>query len=731
MGLHTGEPLVTPEGYVGIDVHRAARIAAAGHGGQILVSQSTRELAGSESLRDVGEHRLKDLTALERIYQLGEGDFPALRTLYRTNLPVPATQFVGRGRELEDVGALLARADARVVTLTGPGGSGKTRLALQASGAAADGYPDGVWWVPLAPLRDSTLVVASTAQALDAGGDLAEHIGNKRMLILLDNFEHLLDAAGDIGGLLDQCPRLDVLATSREALRLDGEWEYAVDPLQEAEAVELFVQRSRAVRKDFAISGEVRQICARLDHLPLAIELAAARMKVLSATALLERLERRLPALARGPRNAPERQRTLRATIDWSYGLLADDEKRLLRRLAVFAGGCTLEAAEVICGADLELLASLVDKSLLRQTDDRFWMLETIREYALERLESTPEADVLRTRHRDWYVALAERAEPELISLDQAIWLNRLEADAGNFRVALALALARRDGDVALRLAAAVWRFWRIRAYLTEGRRWLAEALDAAPAATRARSRGLFGATELAYLQGDFVEAERRAKENLALPPSSRDTRAATESLSCLSRLTAEGGDFEEAQRLADSALAMAAEADDEWLFSRELNNLGEIAQMQGDLERARECYARSLTYARRAGHPQGIATASFNLGLVDLRRDQPDRAQDHLGDALQIARELGDTETAIDCLEAMAAVAAAHGNSERAALLLGAAETARQRIHAPLQSLERAVYERTRAEVRRSLDDATFRANLEAGKAMDLEQALEMISAT
>ena len=346
MGIHTGEPAVTDEGYAGMDVHRAARVMSAGHGGQVLVSQTTREgLDEQFELRDLGEHRFKDLSAPQRLYQLGSAHFPRLRTLYQTNLPIPATPFLGREPELREIGALLERADVRLLTLTGPGGTGKTRLALQAAAAMSDDYPDGVWWVSLAPLRDPALVAPAAAGALEATGPLAEHIADRRMLLLLDNFEHVLDAAPELSELLERCPRLDIVVTSRAPLRLDGEWEYAVDPLREAEAVELFEQRARAVRADFAANGEVHAICARLDHLPLAVELAAARVKVLSPRALLERLDRRLPVLAGGTLNAPERQHALRAMIEWSHDLLSPDEAQLFRRFAVFTGGCTLATA--------------------------------------------------------------------------------------------------------------------------------------------------------------------------------------------------------------------------------------------------------------------------------------------------------------------------------------------------------------------------------------------------
>ena len=388
MGLHTGTPVLTDEGYVGADVHRAARIAAAGHGGQILVSAATAQLLATDNLRDLGLHRLKDLTAPERIYQLGSDDYPPLKTLHQTNLPNPATPFLGRGAELADIAALLVRDDVRIVTLTGPGGTGKTRLALQAAASAADAFPGGVWWVPLAPLRDPALVIESAAQALGASGDLAEHIGERTLLLLLDNFEHLTAAAGDLSPLLHKCPNVVLLVTSRESLHLAGEHEYAVDPLEPSQSVELFLTRALAVKRDFAAGDEVAEICARLDHLPLAIELAAARVKILSLRALLERLEQRLPVLAGGARDLPERQRTLRATIEWSHELLTDDERRMFARLAVFRGGCTLESAEAVAGADLDTLQSLVDKSLVRLRGARFWMLETIREFALEHWEA-------------------------------------------------------------------------------------------------------------------------------------------------------------------------------------------------------------------------------------------------------------------------------------------------------------------------------------------------------
>jgi len=343
MGIHTGTPLQTNEGYVGADVHKAARIASAGHGRQILVSAATAALLGGE-LRDLGEHRLKDLSAPERIYQAGDGDFPPLKTLYRTNLPIPATPFLGRERELEEIGELLARDDLRLLTLTGPGGTGKTRLALQAAAEAAEWYPDGVFWVPLAPLRDPALVLDAASQAVGATDGLQEHLADKRLLLLLDNFEHLIAAASELAPLLASCPNLRLLVTSRELLQLAPEQSYPVPPLEPEDGVQLFVARAKAVKPAFEPDQAVPALCERLDNLPLALELAAARVRMLSPKQLLERLAQRLDLLKAG-RGAEPRQQTLRATIEWSHELLEEDEQRLFARLAVFRGGCTLEAA--------------------------------------------------------------------------------------------------------------------------------------------------------------------------------------------------------------------------------------------------------------------------------------------------------------------------------------------------------------------------------------------------
>ena len=482
IGIHPGEPTVTDEGYVGIDVHRGARIAAAGHGGQVLLSQATRDLLPEElpeiRIRDLGEHRLKDLTRAQRLYQLVipelDSEFPPLKTLESrpTNLPTQATPLIGRERELQEMANLFQRADVRLVTLTGAGGTGKTRLALQVAADLVEAFSDGVFFVSLAPIIRSDLVVPTIAQTLavrEQPGQslretLKEYLADRELLLLLDNFEQLLEAAPGVAELLAVCPQLKVVVTSRAPLHLSGEHMYSVPPLalpdpkkvrdpqslSQYDAVALFLERATAVKPDFQMRDEnaaaVAEICVRLDGLPLALELAAARVAILPPQALLKRLGQRLQLLTGGPRDLPARQQRLRSTIDWSYGLLSDDEQRLFARVAVFVGGCVLETVETVCQLDgdrpidvLDGLTSLVEKNLLRVEpgvggEPRFSMLETIREYALERLETNGEADDLRRRHADYYLVLAEASEPEILGPDQAAWLETLDAEQDNFR---------------------------------------------------------------------------------------------------------------------------------------------------------------------------------------------------------------------------------------------------------------------------------------------------------
>ncbi len=468
MGVHTGEPIVTDEGYVGVDVHRAARIAGAAHGGQIVLSDTTRRLLDREGpIRDLGEHRLKDLTGAERLYQLGDGDFPPLRTLDASNLPVAASPLVGREDEISELVALLSDG-SRLLTITGPGGTGKTRLALQVAAELIGTLRDGVFWVPLAGVSDAELLSTEVAQAIGARDDLAAFLRGKELLILLDNFEHLLGAAPAVSDALAASKDLRVLVTSRTPLHVSAEREYRLEPLTTTDAAALFVERARAIGRELAPDATVEAICNRLDGLPLAVELAAARTKLLTPERLLDRLDSALPLLTGGARDAPERQRTLRATIEWSYELLDAASKELFAKVSVFAGSFPIAAAEEICDADLDGLAALVDSSLLKPIgDDRLLMLETIREYALERLASSPAAEELRQRHARFFSALAEEAYERRFEAESE-WTARLGVDHDDLRAALDW-LVGNDPDRGLELAGALGWFWLSHGLLAEG----------------------------------------------------------------------------------------------------------------------------------------------------------------------------------------------------------------------------------------------------------------------
>ena len=552
IGLHSGEPRLIEGRYVGLDVHHAARVMAAGHGGQVLLSEATRTLLDKRfRTRDLGEHRLKDLSGAERLHQLVvEGvpsDFPPLNTLDNrpTNLPSLPNVFIGRAEELEEIGELLRADEVRLLTLTGTGGAGKTRLALEVAAAVVEDFPDGVFFVYLAPVRDPELVVPTVAQTLglrerpgeSATDGLADYLRDRQVLLLLDNLEQVIAVAPVLAGLLGSAPRLKVLATSRTPLRLSGERMYALRSMALDESMRLFRERARAAGAELAASEEndaaVAEICARLEGLPLAIELAAPRVRTLTPPALLRRLDGRLSLLTGGALDLVERQRTLRDTIDWSYDLLSDEEQTLFARLGIFVGGCRLEAVEGVCDPDdlfgaslLDGLQSLVEKSLLLQRTDsdgepRFWMLQTLREYTLERLGSSGELDAVRRVHAEWFAELAERLDHESRTGDQAASIARLEDDHLNMRAAINSAREDADGDLLLRLGTALWPFWATRAYVAEGRRALEDAFEQSG---RRPARALLGLCSLRVLSGssegllDDVHEVLRAAEELGDP---------------------------------------------------------------------------------------------------------------------------------------------------------------------------------------------------------------------
>jgi predicted ATPase/class 3 adenylate cyclase len=730
IGIHTGTPHLTDEGYVGLDVHKAAWIADCGHGGQVLVSAATAALLGGD-LRDLGEHRLRDLPASERVYQLGEGEFPPLKTLYRTNLPLPATPFLGREHELAEVRELLAREDVRLLTLTGPGGTGKTRLALQSASEASERYPDGVFWVALAPLRHPEVVLATAAQALGAQYGLADHIRTKRLLLLFDNFEHVVEAATGLSELLRSCPNLDLLVTSREPLHLESEWEYAVDPLREPEAVELFVARARAARADFQPDGEASEICARLDNLPLAIELAAARVKTVSPAALLERLDRRLPILAGGARDAPERQRTLRSTIEWSYELLNKGERRLFARVAVFAGGFTLDAAEDVCDAELEALSSLVDKSLVRRSDDRLWMLETIREFAAERLDESDEADVLRRRHVEYFLALTADAEPHLRTpaIGPTEWVERLDREHENIRSALDRLEGMAETQLALRLAGAVWWFWDTRNHVAEGRRRLEGLLRADERPTTPRAKALIGASAIAMSAGDVAAAREWAEQALKLNRELADPWGIAWTTCLLGWAHQDEGDFEAARPLLDESVRLlrGLGADSFTLWATHLSAWNHFGV--GERERARELWEENLAEARIRGD-RHIEALSLGVLADNFARDEG-RVEDALSmltEAYRIHRDLDmPAQQAAFDMHRFASGLAAAGKPVAAARVLASAETLLEENDARLRPVIAEGIDQTVGAIRGQLDESALGEAWAEGRALMPDEAVDL----
>ena len=729
MGIHTGSPLLTGEGYVGSDVHKAARIASAGHGQQVLISSATVALldASNTVLLDLGEHRLKDLSAPERIYQAGQGEFPPLKTLYRTNLPVPQTPFLGRERELRAVGDLLGRDDLRLLTLTGPGGTGKTRLSLQAAAEASERYPDGVFWVPLAPLRDPALVLEEAAQALGAQDGIAEHVADKRLLLLLDNFEHLIDAAGDVQMLTSQCPNLKLLVTSRELLQLPGEQAYPVPPLEPQEGEALFAARARAVKPDFEPNETVQELCARLDNLPLALELAAARIRILSPEQLLGRLSKRLDLLKAG-RGADPRQQTLRATIEWSHELLNADEQQLFARLAVFHGGSTLEAAEQVLDADLDTLQSLVDKSLVRVRDEnRFWMLDTIREYALERLEASGEEQELRRRHAEYIVELAEEAEPVILGVSPGEWLHRLEEEHDNIRAALAWLEEARETQLALRLGGALWEFWCLRGHAVEGTRRLEHLRQLDQRPTLARAKVLTGSAHLAPQVGEDGLAEQRAKESLDLYRELGDPWGIAYAEWQYAALFTERGDFRTALPLIEESVDRLREVGDE---HRELHALRATAWCHlelGNRERGVEIYRDLLERTRAAGDVLLQARALGFLSLVSGEEGKIDEALEMMREAWRLDREVGDRMHFAEDFIRLALILLDADRPEHAACMLGQAHA----IHADLGLAWESWLEEMRDDAseraRSKLGDDAFDAAFASGKEFSPDEGVAL----
>lgn len=708
MGLHTGTPFRTDEGYFGRDVNIGARVAASAHGGQVVVTKATREALDRETDRDLGEHRVKDIDEPVWIYQLGDEPFPPLRTISNTNLPHPASAFVGRQRETGEVVELIR--GSRLVTLTGPGGSGKTRLSIEAAGEVVGEFKNGVFWVGLATIRDPATILPTIARTIGAQGDLAAHLGERETLLVLDNLEHVVESAPELATLVEACPNLQLLVTSRELLRVRGEIEYEVLPLADPDGVELF-----SLRSGLDITPAVEELCRRLDNMPLALELAAARTKALTPEQILERLGQRLD-LFQGGRDAEDRQKTLRATIEWSYDLLSPEEAALFARLGVFGGGATLEAAEAVAGADVDTIQALVEKSLLRHTDGRFWMLETIREYALERLGSD---DALRRHHAVHFLALAEsanlssedmgREDPEIV---------RPELD--NIRAAIDWAVDA-DLELAFRLAITMEQFW-VMNDASEGVRRMGLLLERGPdIAPVLHARALRVLGEANWIAGDLEQGTSRQEEALAEFERLGDEQAVAVLLHRVSVGAITARDFERGRRLLEASLAICRRLPNPKLEADVVRMLGWAEQGEGNREQALELYEEAARLCEQVGYVWVQAGTLLSMAELLQELGRTEAARERAVEALELSRQLVDRRSMVYAMALLASLAAAQGAAARAGRLWGAIEAEESR--APLGN-----WEQFRAEYAAAVTASGgpgFETGRAAGRALSLDDAV------
>ncbi len=816
MAIHTGPAFLRDRDYYGPTLNRVARLLSAAHGGQVLVSDACAELLHQSlpsgvHLLDLARHHLKDLQEPERIWQIvADGlriEFPPLRSLHElpNNLPATLTSFVGREREIAQVKSLLA--STRLLTLTGPGGTGKTRLAVQVAEDLLEEYQDGVWLVELASLTHGAFLSQAVAAALclreEPGRPLAEtlseYLAGKTILLLLDNCEHLLEECAPlVQSLLRGSRTVSVLATSREPLGIAGEQTWRVPSLSvpapsrggmdasallQYEAVHLFLERATLVQPAFALTDEnvaaVCELCRQLDGIPLAIELAAARVKATSVEQITARLNDRFRLLTGGSRTALPRQQTLRGLIDWSYDLLSEEERAALCRCSVFSGGWTLEAAEAVCASTegekgrrgeeespesgpstfnrgaqprhrseglgqpstqsshlspltshltsydlLDLLTQLVDKSLITYEErggaGRYSMLETVRAYAREKLEESGTAAETRARHRAYFLRMATEADQWLTGPDQARWLDQVDREHDNVRAALDGNMAN-DPDAALRMAAALGRFWSIRGYLTEGRKWLKQALATSTEDDPVlRGRALDALANLTRDAADFAEARTLYEEALRMHRQSADLRGEATTLTGLGNMARYLADYESSSRYHLQALALRRALGDARGIAVSLTNLSIVALMQKEYTQAREMVEESLALFRKDGNRHGTATALTNLAsIASAMGAEPSEAIALEMESLEIKREIGDKVGISVSLYNLGSARMAQGDPEEAARLLGAFSALREEIGAPVTPAEREEYERTVAVARETLGDERFARAWETGRAL------------
>jgi predicted ATPase/class 3 adenylate cyclase len=769
VGLHTGEGRLGGDSYVGVDVHRAARIAAAANGGQTLISAPTRSLTEASlpdgvTLLDLGLHRLKDLDQPEALSRLlisaVEDDARPPRSLETpTNLPGDLTSFIGRDHELAEVLAQVRAA--RLVTLTGPGGTGKTRLSLAAAGALLADFPDGVHFVQLAPISDPDLVATTILGALairqepgtDAERLLVEHLAGRSALLVLDNFEQIVAAAPLVGRLIAGAPKLHVLVSSREVLHLRGEQELPVPPLglpaasgssldpgaiADSEAVALFLARARAVSPGFAItpanSAAIVGICTSLDGLPLAIELAAARVKVLSPDAILDRLRRDLGLLASSERDLPERQRTLRGAIGWSYDLLDPAEQALFRRAAIFVGGWTLEAVEAVCdpGGDLgreslDVMTSLVDKSLVRSEpsvadEPRFRYLATIREFGLEKLAGAGETADLAARHAAFFATLAHRMVEPLAGPDVVHWVARLEADHDNLRAAVRWSIDSGEAISALRILGWAWRFWYQGSHLGEGRAAVEEALrqPAASAPSSDRSIGLNGAGGIVYWLGDFAAAAAYWTEALAIDEALGDVGGTAERHYNLGFTSMISGDFPAQRAHHQAALKLYESIGDEVGVINTQEGLVPALLRAGDLAGGEELLVHTVAAQRARGHLVRVSEDLSLLSTFQALAGHLDRARASVLEALPLADQAGTLTSVTSALASVAQIETSAGRPERGATIAGALATMTESAQVAITQVAMLGLPPAADEARAHLEPEAFDRAYAAGRAMD-----------
>ena len=746
MGLHTGTPHVGLEGYVGMDVHRAARIAAAGHGGQILVSASTAA-AVEDGLRDLGAHRFKDLAAAERVYQFGDLSFPPIKSIYRTNLPVPSTPFLGRARELDELVALLSSRDARLVSVLGPGGAGKTRLAVQAAAEVSELFPDGVFWAALAPLRDASVLEGVIAQALEVSEQpsvppletAVEAFAQRTALLLLDNCEHLIDpVAAAVQRLVEGCPRLLIVCSSRQRLGLRSERAFVVAPLSDTDAVSLFEARAQAVSPGFELDEHVPAICTALDGLPLAIELAAARVRALSTKAIRQRLTERLPLLSSRDRDVDERQRTLEATIAWSYNLLDPEEQHALRALSVFAAGCTLDAAETVAGADLDLLESLLDKSLIRHRldeagQDRYWLLETIREYAAARLAEAGDEDSVRQAHRDHYLrAAAELSGDGFIHNGSEV--PYFQADRANYRLVLSEALAEKDPSTALGLVASLGHIWHRAGEVADGYALIQAALVLPGGPEAIRGRALHLAGDMAVDLGQLDAAQRLLDQAEATADELDDRWLRWRVEYTRSYLQATAGAFDEAAASSSLAIELAHElgsnSANEQSMHMHIQALRALATQADPPDRAmlEECATLAEEALGRATSALDEAFLHGELSMIHFALGDHGHALYHVTAELELRRETLGSRQAMFTVFFAGVVAGRLGDHQAAVELSSAALAAMDREGFTLDNEDRRLLTRLEVDAHAALGDSGYDQAVENGRALTIPAVAELV---